>query len=304
MRVVLGMLLALAGVGACDGALPAADSGVVDHVLTVSKVGQGDVLATPDVLDCGPVCSVALSTGSEIRLDATAAPGWGFESWSGACSGNLSCQLVMDGDKDVTATFSTRTLTLGFVGANPGTVTSDPGGVDCSSSCAGGFAPGSLVTLAPGLIQPSDRWTWGGDCSGNAGCQLTMDQDRAVTIRFDTCNGFEPNETLATAAPMTAGTYLLGICQPGDRDFFAVTVDGNQDLVVRIDFANADGDLDMRLFDSLGGVIASSAGFESFERIERSLAASNRLGAGTYFVEVFGFNDTNTNNYMLALTLD
>jgi hypothetical protein len=119
------------------------------------------------------------------------------------------------------------------------------------------------------------------------------------------CDTFEPNESLAASVPITPDTYILGICEPGDHDFFAVTLDGNQDLLVRIDFVNAAGaDLEMRLYDSLGAVVDRSETFEDFEQIEASLAMSNRLAAGTYFIEVFGFNNTNVNDYTLTLTIN
>ena len=52
-----------------------------------------------------------------------------------------------------------------------------------------------------------------------------------------------------------------------------------------------------------GAVVDRSETFEDFEQIEASLAMSNRLAAGTYFIEVFGFNNTNTNNYTMTLTI-
>ncbi len=149
-------------------------------------------------------------------------------------------------------------------------------------------------------------------CSG--GCSLILDfsasgadagpDDAEPTIDGGGCDTLEPNESLAAAVPLTPGVTPLGICTTGDRDFFEITLDGNQDLVVRIDFVNGAGaDLEMRLYDSLGAVVDRSETFEDFEQIEASLAMSNRLAAGTYFVEVFGFNNTNTNDYTMTLTI-
>jgi hypothetical protein len=145
------------------------------------------------------------------------------------------------------------------------------------------------------------------------GCSLILDfseagadagpPDAAPTPDGPGCDTFEPNDTLATATPLTPGNYVLGICDNGDHDYFQIALDGNQDLTVRIDFDNANGDLEMRLYDSLGGRIDQSQSFNDFEQIIRSVAEADRLAAGTYFVEIYGFNDTATNDYELTLTI-
>ncbi len=145
-----------------------------------------------------------------------------------------------------------------------------------------------------------------------AGCSLILDFsestdagpiDAVPTPDGPGCDTFEPNDTLATAMAITSGSYVLGICEPGDHDFFRFDVDGNQDMTVRADFVNTVGDLEMRLFNSLGGLEGNSQGFDNFEQIIRSMADGNRLAAGTYFVEIWGFNDTATNDYELTLTI-
>lgn len=144
-----------------------------------------------------------------------------------------------------------------------------------------------------------------------SGCSLILDFsesadagpiDAAPTPDSAGCDTLEPNDTLATAMAITPGNYVLGICEQGDHDFFRIDVDGNQDVTVRIDFVNTVGDLEMRLYDSLGGNIDQSQGFADFEQIIRSLAESDRLAAGTYFVEIYAFMDTATNDYDLTLT--
>jgi hypothetical protein len=146
-----------------------------------------------------------------------------------------------------------------------------------------------------------------------SGCSLILDfsedgadagpADAAPTPDGPGCDTYEPNETLATATPLTPGNYVLGICENGDHDFFQISLDGNQDLTVHIDFVNLAGDLEMRLYDSMGGIEGLSQGFGDFEEFVRSLASANRLAAGTYYFEVYGFNDTETNDYQLTLTI-
>jgi hypothetical protein len=122
----------------------------------------------------------------------------------------------------------------------------------------------------------------------------------------DACAAFEPNNSLAMAHVLTeAGTLdPVGICPTGDRDFFRFTVDGIQDTVIEALFTNAPQmDLEMRLYDGTGMVIDRSETFDSNERIERSAANANTLAAGTYFAEVFGFGNTDTNTYSFVLEL-
>jgi len=122
----------------------------------------------------------------------------------------------------------------------------------------------------------------------------------------DPCNAFEPNDTLSAAVGIEPGTYEpLAICPVGDHDYFSFEIGDNQDVVVEAFFSNEGGagDLEMRLYNSSGEVVARSESFSDNERIERSLAASNQLLAGTYLIEMYGFHDTTENEYSLVLTV-
>ncbi len=122
----------------------------------------------------------------------------------------------------------------------------------------------------------------------------------------DPCTAYEPNDALAEAIAIEPGTYEpLAICPAGDDDYFSFVVGDNQDMVVEALFSNQGGagDLEMRLYNSSGEVVDRSETFNDNERIERSLAGSNQLLAGTYIVQMYGFNDTTENTYSLVLTI-
>ena len=69
-------------------------------------------------------------------------------------------------------------------------------------------------------------------------------------------------------------------------------------------FTNTEGaDLEMRLYNPIGEVIDNSMGFENNESIERTTANGELLAAGTYFVEMYGYNDADQNEYTLNLTI-
>ena len=79
---------------------------VVSWVLTVSVQGSGTISSSPGGIDCGIDCSESYTSGTAVTLSAVAEPGFVFDSWSGACSGNSSCMVNMTADKNVTANFA------------------------------------------------------------------------------------------------------------------------------------------------------------------------------------------------------
>lgn len=78
--------------------------------LVISESGSGTVTSTPTGIACSSAnaeCSAPFATGMNVTLTATADAGSTFTGWSGGvCSGtSTTCQVTMDGDKTVTATF-------------------------------------------------------------------------------------------------------------------------------------------------------------------------------------------------------
>jgi len=80
-------------------------------------------------------------------------------------------------------TGSPRTLTVTVDGQ--GSVSTEPGGIDCPPTCAASFAPGSSVTLAasPAVGWIFDGWS-GNVCSGTGPCTIVMNGDLAVRATF------------------------------------------------------------------------------------------------------------------------
>ncbi len=77
----------------------AASFAIDTHVLTVTVPGHGAVVRSPDL--------PRYDYGSTVRLTAIPSPGWKFDSWSGdAASAVNPLDLLMDGDKSITATFA------------------------------------------------------------------------------------------------------------------------------------------------------------------------------------------------------
>lgn len=99
--------------------------------LSVSKSGSGSgtVISNPSGINCGTVCSATFLENSQVTLYASPSSNSVFEGWSGDCLGsNLTCTLVMNSNKSVTATFRTS----GGGGGEPPPPEEDPcEGIDC-----------------------------------------------------------------------------------------------------------------------------------------------------------------------------
>ncbi|MDP2345053.1 MAG: pre-peptidase C-terminal domain-containing protein [Deltaproteobacteria bacterium] len=110
--------------------------------------------------------------------------------------------------------------------------------------------------------------------------------------------GLEP-DSRTDARPLAAdGTPASGRICAADSDFFEFTVPAGSARTVGVStrFTDSAGDLDVRLLDSAGAIITSSAGITDEELIIRSLAA------GDYVVEVFGFSGA-LNTYTVSSTI-
>jgi predicted outer membrane repeat protein len=77
------------------------------YQLSVTKAGSGRgvITSSPTGINCGNTCSMFLEEGSKIAMTAKADNGSKFTGWSSACSGDGNCEVTIDADKKVIATF-------------------------------------------------------------------------------------------------------------------------------------------------------------------------------------------------------
>jgi len=120
------------------------------HTLTVSPAGSGTgaVSDSTGAIACPSACSNAYTTDSTVTLTASAASGSTFTGWSGgSCSGTGTCQVIMNADLNVTATFTSTAAPS--PGSPTPVLTGAPAAVsDGGAGFSGSVNPDGLATTA------------------------------------------------------------------------------------------------------------------------------------------------------------
>lgn len=168
---------------------------------TSGDPGVNMVSSDPPGIDClSQYCTSSFVDGTVVTLTATPDSGWGLLTWSdywSACSGNGTCVVTMDRNRDITASFQEyRTLTFVSIGSwdsgtdagdeatgGSGRITSSPAGIDCYKpagtssallgTCSADFLTGSDVVFT--LTPDADSQSWFNTCSGEMSeCTTTI----------------------------------------------------------------------------------------------------------------------------------
>jgi hypothetical protein len=117
-----------------------------------------------------------------------------------------------------------------------------------------------------------------------------------------TDDGYENNDTFGTAYNLgtpSATQTVSNLVMADSADWFRFTTSttGTSGSGVSISFQNTQGNLQLALYNSSGVQIASSLGTGNSESI-----SLNGVGAGTYYVDVFGASGATNPNYSLTIT--
>jgi len=120
-------------------------------------------------------------SGTSVTATATAAAGYTFSGWSGACTGTSStCTVKMSKDTTLTASF-TKSVAPKYAL----TITAPTGGTIVATPSASSYDSGTVVSL---VARPEYGYKfsgWSGDCSGSdSTCSLTMNAAHSVTASF------------------------------------------------------------------------------------------------------------------------
>lgn len=140
--------------------------------------------------------------------------------------------------------------------------------------------------------------------------QIPIDAPPDTPYTQEQCMYKEPNDTVETAAmidPSETGPAAICANDPEDTDFYKFTVPANTASVqVRISFMTSPkGDLDLKLLDSTGTMLAQSRGFLDTETITcpAMSPACAALTPGDYVFQVLPGAAMATNPYTIALTI-
>jgi hypothetical protein len=117
-------------------------------------------------------------------------------------------------------------------------------------------------------------------------------------LRCPTDDIYETNDSRLTATPINSGAALNAIACSGNSDRYAISAGANCTVHAHTHFVNAEGDIDMLLFDPNDTQVASSAGVTNDEIINFSTGATS----GTFNVEVHGFSGAE-NTYDLTVNV-
>lgn len=151
------------------------------YELTVQVNGTGTVAVQG--VPCDSTCTTSHAAGTVVKLTAEAAPGFVFSGWSGACTGTGECNVTMNSNQQVTATFApvpTYGLTVQVNGS--GTVSGQ--GIACGADCTESYPAGTVVKLTATPAQGFVFSGWSGACTGTTACTVTMNSNQTVVATF------------------------------------------------------------------------------------------------------------------------
>jgi hypothetical protein len=163
--------------------------GITSFNLTVTSDTNGSVSSTPAGINCGTECSHTFAVGSKVTLTAKPLSGFQLKAWTGACSGTATCEVTLNANATVGASFEATPVTkhvLTVTSSANGSVSSTPAGIDCGSTCTQTLGAGSIVTLTAKPVRYSIFKGWTGACTGaNNTCAVTMDAAKTVGAQFE-----------------------------------------------------------------------------------------------------------------------
>lgn len=135
--------------------------------------------------------------------------------------------------------------------------------------------------------------------TGTAGGSYTWRIDGPATVTDD---AYEENDSFSAAynlGTLTSTRTITGLQMRDTADWFRFTTSftGTTSHSVSISFTHSQGDLDLKLYNSSGTQIGASTGTGNSETI-----SLNGLVAGTYYIQVYGYNGAQNPSYTLTIT--
>jgi FG-GAP-like repeat/Divergent InlB B-repeat domain len=173
--------------------------------VSTSTAGAGTITGSPGEINC-PIsnCSVTYAVGTIVTLTATASAGSTFAGWSGACTSNGSCIVVMNSDQAVTATFNSTAppdFSLTASALTPSTVTAGQSATGTVTVSAIGSFSGTVTFSCSVLPSPSHA----------PSCEVTPSGSGASVTVMTTAPTFARTAASPSAWVFAAWIPLLGL---------------------------------------------------------------------------------------------
>jgi Divergent InlB B-repeat domain len=196
----------------------AAPADAATRQLSVVNASGGTVKSADGRIKCGTRCSAMFARGQIVQLSAKPARYFKFTGWSGGCFGTApKCAVAVDRATTVRPRFERLTTRLDIVVSGPGTVVSDPPGIECgatSEACSADFDQGIAIALAPRPQGDASFKGFGGVCSGDTACSLVTGEENVVTAAFSRTPGMDPATLSVTADRGSVTSSPAGIACP------------------------------------------------------------------------------------------
>jgi hypothetical protein len=256
------------------------------------------------------LAGVAAGQGGDSCSTPTAISGvgsWAFDTSTASASGFSPCGANLNQDRFWlwTATAPGDFL-IDTCGSTYDTRLAWYSGTGCAAGC--GFENDdtcglqSTVTVQGLNVGDQVLLQVGGYAAGSFGPgTLNVSVDPCSALSDD---GLEDNDTCGTAVPLAAGTYpgLYTAKQLVDEDFYRVTIPAGDALTVELLFIDANGDIDLKVYDvGCGTELATSTSATNNE----TAVVGNATGAPLdVIVEVYLWNQAPhvCNTYDMTLT--
>ncbi len=202
----------------------APEAGQTTYTFSLTITGSGTVASSPAGINCTVNCTAVFPANTLVTLTATPAAGQSFTAWSGACTGSASsCTVTLDQARTVGAKFDVvvgTNFALSVTLAGNGSVTSNPAGINCGTTCSVNFVTGTTVILTATPAAGQRFNSWGGDCTGTQPtCSLALTQARTAQAVFATVpvgSTFQTPQLLEASDNFNAVNHLLAVNRNGD----------------------------------------------------------------------------------------
>jgi hypothetical protein len=165
---------------------PPVTKDITDQVTWASNTPEVAIVSSTGLLTPGGTACGNSLISATVRTDHSA----GNRSSSGALiTGSMTANVTCVGAGGVGSGgggTGSSTLTVDFSGAGSGTIASTPAGLGCASLCIGTFPTGSAISLNATPNSGSTFGNWVGcDSTSGQACNLTLNNDRVVTVTFN-----------------------------------------------------------------------------------------------------------------------